>query len=483
MSSRNAHPANTEAGASVSYTGSLASHLMGWYACSAFSLVLAASGLLYWGLTHAFEYGDDGTLVDRVNALRWALQHRKDAITEIEAELQSEWEELTAPHIYLRVVGDGQKIIVESRQMARLLPVGSAPTVPESGKPTAISRIVGPSGRAFRAMAAPVTGTQDSDRWTMQIALDITEEQEVLQAYRIALSSILLGSAFISLVFGYRITQKGLRPLADIIWTTTTIGSSTLNERIHAEGLPAELRTLATNFNNMLQRLDESFGRLSRFSGDIAHELRTPINVLRGEAEVALSKPRSPEEYRRVLVSCLAECSEMTRIVDALLFMARAEHSIYPLNRESVEVGPELENIVDFYEAAASEKGVDLRWQSPNGLTVNVDRVLFRRALSNLVANAVMYTPSGGSVLVTASANNGAVRIDVSDTGIGIDREHLKHVFDRFQAVGRPRITALGGTGLGLGIVKSVMAAHHGTVSVTSERGVGTCVTTTFPDI
>jgi two-component system heavy metal sensor histidine kinase CusS len=202
----------------------------------------------------------------------------------------------------------------------------------------------------------------------------------------------------------------------------------------------------------MLDRLEESFKRLARFSADIAHELRTPVNNLRREAEVALGKSRSAEGYREVLGSCLEECARLSRIIDSLL-----------------------------YEAAAAEAGVTLRLICSDGMVANLDRTLFQRAVGNLVANALAHTPAGGIVTVAAGREDGAVTVNVTDTGCGIPEAHLPHVFDRFYRVDDARSTATGGVGLGLAIVKTIAGLHHGSAMIKSEVGKGTRVTLAFP--
>ena len=246
-------------------------------------------------------------------------------------------------------------------------------------------------------------------------------------------------------------------------------------------GLPAELLALADTFNEMLDRLEESFGRLARFSTDIAHELRTPVNNLRGEVEVALGKPRGPEEYRDVLGSCLEECGRLARLIDSLLFLARAESPQAPVAREPLDVGRELATIRAFYEAAAAEAGVTLAVAAPDGVVAALDRTLFQRAVGNLVANALAHTPAGGSVTLRAAADGDRLRVEVADTGSGIAPEHLPHVFDRFYRADPARATADGRVGLGLAIVKSIAELHGGTAAVVSTPGQGTRVTLRFP--
>jgi two-component system heavy metal sensor histidine kinase CusS len=454
---------------------------MMWNAGAAFGLVIAATGFLYWGLTRGFEYGDDDILIERTQVLRGLLQHPENRYAELKWEVESEWEGVTAPQIYLRILDQWQNPILETRGMTELLPIGGfpVPAGPESALRS--TRLASPAGRPFRAIAAVVTDTGRGKRWNIQAALDVGEEEQVLNRWRYLLVGIVGASALVSLAFGYHITRTGLRPLMEMVQATQRIRSSTLTERVGVQGLPSELAFLAENFNSMLERLEESFSRLSRFSANIAHELRTPLNVLRGEAEEALGQARSTERYREVLASSLDECSHMSRIIDALLFIARAEISANPISRERVDVRSELESIVEFYEAIASEKGVSLALRSGEALRVQADRVLFRRAVGNLVSNAIAFTPAGGDIRLMAREENAEMRIEVSDTGIGINSQHLEHIFDRLYRVDGDHPRGAGRTGLGLSIVRTIMEMHSGWVEITSEPGSGTQATLVFP--
>jgi two-component system heavy metal sensor histidine kinase CusS len=196
---------------------------------------------------------------------------------------------------------------------------------------------------------------------------------------------------------------------------------------------------------------------------------------------VALGKSRSPEEYREVLGSCLEECARLARIIESLLFLARSESPETQITREPLDIRRELAAVRDFYEAAAAEAGVALRLICPDGLTADLDRTLFQRALGNLVANALTHTPTGGTVTVAADREDGAVKVNITDTGCGIPAAHLAHVFDRFYRVDDARSAATGGVGLGLAIVKTIAGLHRGSVTIQSEVGKGTRVTLAFP--
>jgi two-component system heavy metal sensor histidine kinase CusS len=251
-----------------------------------------------------------------------------------------------------------------------------------------------------------------------------------------------------------------------------------LRERIRAEGYPSELAALARTFNEMLDRLEGSFEQISRFSADIAHDLRTPVNNIRGEAEVALARARTIDEYREVLESSLEETVRLSELIGDLLFLARAESPLTQLRRQSVDVGELLAIVEEYYEATASEGGISLVTAADaESLTAELDRSLMLRAVSNLVSNAIAHTPSGGSVTLGASQANGHICIRVSDTGNGIPAEALPRVFDRFFRVDPSRSKTSGGTGLGLAIVQSIVNLHGGRAEISSELGRGTCVT------
>jgi two-component system heavy metal sensor histidine kinase CusS len=253
-----------------------------------------------------------------------------------------------------------------------------------------------------------------------------------------------------------------------------------LHERVNPARWPRELTALATAFDQMLDRLEKSFARLSQFSADLAHELRTPINNLMGEADLALSRVRAPDEYRRVLESSLEEFAKLARTIDGLLFLARAEHPETQVQRAALDARKEIDAVREFYDAMAQDQGVDVRCEGDAAL--HADPLLLRRAVSNLLSNALQYTPRGGRVVMSAAASpDGGAVVRVTDSGVGIEPEHLERIFDRFYRVDPARSRFPRGVGLGLAIVKSIMDLHRGLVTVQSEPGKGTTVSLQFP--
>jgi two-component system heavy metal sensor histidine kinase CusS len=277
------------------------------------------------------------------------------------------------------------------------------------------------------------------------------------------------------------VTRRGLLPLRQITAPIQNINVQQLNERVDSEQWPKEIALLAKAFDEMLGRLDQSFGQLSRFSADLAHELRTPVNNLMGEAEVALSRDRNAQEYRRVLESNMEECTRIARMIDELLFLARAEDPKTEINCTVLQVENEFRAIKEFYSSVASEQQVEIVCTA-NQVELYADPGLLRRVLSNLISNAMRYTKPHGTINLSASCLSGqVVKITVSDTGDGITPDFLPHIFDRFFRADKSRHRESQGSGLGLAIVKSIIELHGGEISVASQVQRGTIVELSFP--
>jgi two-component system heavy metal sensor histidine kinase CusS len=250
------------------------------------------------------------------------------------------------------------------------------------------------------------------------------------------------------------------------------------NERIDPGRWPSELRPLAASFDDMLGRLEDSFTRLSQFSADLAHELRTPVGNMLGEAQVALTRERRPEEYRAVIESAAAECERLSGIIDNLLFLARAESAEQQVNGSVLNGHSAIEKIASFYEVAAEESRITITCSGE--ADVFADSLLFNRAIGNLIENALRFTPKGGHIEISLRRVENGSEISVCDSGSGIAPEHLPRVFDRFYRADPSRSSR--GTGLGLALVKSIVDLHGGSVAIESTPGRKTTVTLIFPN-
>jgi two-component system heavy metal sensor histidine kinase CusS len=438
---------------------------------------------MYWALASSLDRDDDDSLADRTHALQAALENLPVDTTTFRLEAETTWDRRRFVKVWIRVLDEDGRSITETPGMSAILPSEVFPNPNGSGEaPVGGTDLRSAHGKPFRVLASRANlGGPNGPGRILQVALDRSKEMELLANYRRGLWLVLGSSLFLSAVAGYGMARRGLRPVHEITAMAERIRPSTLGYRMNTAGLPAELLALAGTCNAMLDRLEESFGRMARFSGDIAHELRTPVNNLRGVAEVALGQPRSPEEYRDVLGACLEECGRLTRLIDTLLFLARAENPSTQIEKERFGVADELRTIQEFYEPAAHEAGVQLPVTAEAGLVAELNRPLFQRAVGNLVVNALAHVGSGGTVRLTANRDGQNIRIEVEDNGCGIAAEHLPYLFDRFYRVDSARSSEAGGVGLGLAIVKVIAELHGGSVTVASTVGSGTRFTLRLP--
>jgi two-component system heavy metal sensor histidine kinase CusS len=230
----------------------------------------------------------------------------------------------------------------------------------------------------------------------------------------------------------------------------------------------------------MLSRLEDAFRRLERCTADLAHELRTPIQNLMGEAGVALATERRPDEYRRVLESSLEEYTRLSRMINEMLFLARAENPQQQLGRERFDARRELEAVKDFFEALSEARGVTVTCEGE--AEAIADPLLFRRAVSNLLSNALRHTPNGGRIVLSlARDRDGALLVEVEDSGCGIHPEHLPRVCERPYSVASRAGHGREQSGLGLSIVKSIVELHGGSIAIESGLDRGTSVLLRFP--
>lgn len=455
------------------------------FGAACFGLLLLVSILMYWMLASRLDVEDTQYLAEKIAAVESLLRRQPTDVNALRRELERESQSHFYAPVLIRVFDSKGGEVGATDGMADLLPAKAFPK-PATFRVDPLRGVDfgSSSGRSYYLVSARLADASgNSPGYLVQAALDCTAEQRVLSEYRHWLWLELglgLGTSFL---IGYVIAHRGLRPIGHMAATMRSIGASTLHERLTLEGLPGELTALATTFNQMLDRLEDAFARLSQFSADIAHELRTPISNLRGEAEVVLSKARTTEEYREALASGLEECQRLSQLVDNLLFLARAENPETQINRQRTNLADELTTIRDFYAVLCEESGTTLRVVCDPALVAEVDRPLFQQAIGNLIDNALAYTPADGSITVRGKQTGDALEIEVGDTGCGISTEHLPRIFDRFYRADSARGRNMGGSGLGLAIVRSIATLHGGDVTVDSQPGQGTQVALRLPAV
>lgn len=275
------------------------------------------------------------------------------------------------------------------------------------------------------------------------------------------------------------VTRMGLAPLRRLHGLAASVGTRSLDRRLSMAGLPAELADAALEFNMMLQRIDDGYRQLQDFTGDLAHEMRTPVATLLGRTQVALSQARSADELREVLEGNEEELQRLARLIADMLFVAQTDHDAVELQREPVALAAEAQRVADYICVVAEERQVQLRVEG-DAPPIQADRLLVQRAITNLLSNAVRHAFDGSWVDVTVATAGARVTLAVTNQGQPIDPAHLDRLFERFWRGDAGRGRREGGTGLGLAIVRSIMAAHAGSVEVRSDAD-GTTFTLSFP--
>lgn len=315
------------------------------------------------------------------------------------------------------------------------------------------------------------TGLPNASPYTVAMALDIAHHEEFMAVFREMLwFAIGIGILFAGLL-GWIAARRGLAPLHEIAEVAQGISANRLTERLPIDAVPVELVDLATSFNEMLARLEDSFQRLSHFSSDLAHELRTPVSNLTIQTQVALSQPRSAEDYREVLYSNLEEFERLARMAGDMLFLAKADNGLVAPNLVKLDLAKEIDELIEFYEALADEQKVVI--VRSGSASVLGDQIMLRRAIGNLLSNAIRHAPPDTSVKVEiTNAGGEGIRIAVENSGSTIPPEHLPRLFDRFYRVDPARQHSSDGAGLGLAITKSIIEAHGGRITVSSQEGV-----------
>ncbi len=314
----------------------------------------------------------------------------------------------------------------------------------------------------------------------VQIGTSLEDFDETMRKLLLVMIISIPTSISVTIVVGYFMAKKALRPVDQIRRAAVKITSSNLDEKIDIGGRRDELARLAETFNAMIGRLKDSFQRINQFSIDVSHELKTPLTILKGETEVALRKERDKEDYKKLLISNLEEVDRMSRIIDDLLLLSKAETKEIKLNLEEIALRDLILGVCVDMKITAANKGIELQATEIEDVRLKGDELKLRRMLWNIVENGIKYSPAGGAVAISSYVNDGYARIDVKDNGVGIAEEDIKFIFDRFYRADRSRRRETG-SGLGLSISKWIAEAHNGAIEVKSKASEGSLFSIKLP--
>ncbi|MFJ2538518.1 heavy metal sensor histidine kinase [Pseudomonas sp. NPDC087614] len=422
-------------------------------ACTA--VVSLCAGVLFNHASEAHFVELDQQLLDgKLIGLRRALQDVQPG--QREARLTDELSRQA--DLSLRINGsDGQHWYDSSTQIPKQLP-----------SHLGLSTIRN-DGTDYRVLNAPLY-PDNTDSPQLTLLLDITHHQHFLQRMQHLIWLTVGLSALATALLGAWAARSGLRPLRQMSAVARGISAQSLNARLPEAQMPPELAEMAHSFNAMLARLDDSFQRLSAFSADIAHELRTPLSNLLTHTQVTLTRPRPIEDYREALHSNLEELQWMAQLVNDMLYLAKADHGLLMPKRQPLELAEEADALLEFFAPLAEDAGVQLSREG--NARIEGDRSMLRRALSNLLDNALRFTPAQGHVRLTILDKTNVVRVSVENSGEGVSAELLPRLFDRFYRADPARQEGSSEhAGLGLAITQSIVRAHGGQIHCESDQG------------
>jgi len=374
-------------------------------------------------------------------------------IHDAEGNLYTHTEQLAPQSIPDAATGDGQQSGCTSRKL------------PLIGPQRTMTRTFDTSGRRFLV--------------TLMMPLEETHRE--LRQIATVLWTVFPLSLLLAGVVGYLLARKALAPVDQLRRAADEITAERLSRRLAVANPHDELGRLGQTINAMIARLEWSFTEMRRFTADASHELRTPISVIRTEAEVTMRKPPGAEEYQSLPASILEECEHLTKLTDQLLTLAREDARITSVQVERLDLSALVSDAVEIMQPLAEARQQTLSLNAATGVFVAGDPARLRQVVYNLLDNAIKYTPEGGRIDVSVTGQDQQVVFEVRDTGIGIAAEHLPHVRERFYRVDKARSREEGGTGLGLSIVESIAVAHGGRFQITSEPGEGTICAVYLP--
>ena len=423
-------------------------------------LLLGAIGFyLYQSLGREIAWRDDQALLGRLERMRTLL----DDSASIEALRQR-------PQLYanmlgnrdslLWIVSDGGQVLIE------INPAGLA--VPQLPRGPAVQ--LRDALAAEPARLAWLHVEHEGRGLTLIAGKLLAERSQMLAAYRLKLWLALAAGALLAFLLGWLVSLRGLRPLRELAARARAIDVQHLHLRLDEVGEVSELRSLSAALNQMLARLEDGFAQLSRFSEDLAHEMRTPLSNLMGHTQQTLRHPRAVEDYQNLLASNQEEYERLARMIDSMLFLARTEQPQASVKRETVDLHGLVEQLCEYFEGMAEERELQLVNRAEG--TLQADQGLLRRALANLLANALRHAAPGSTVSIASQLRDGRLEVGVHNLGEPIGAEHLPRLFERFYRCDPARAQPGDSGGLGLAIVRSIMQLHGGSVRVESgEQG------------
>lgn len=447
---------------------SLAGRLSLLFALVSVLLLGSVGAYLYHSLSREIIWRDDQMLRGRLERMQ-ALLDGGESVAALRRR----------PQLYANMLGNRDSLlwVLDARGEVLIevnpgrLPV---PELPESDEVRLGNvTVTAPARLAWQ------TFEQGGRSLTLVAGKRLDERRQMLAAYRLRIWLALAGGALLACLLGWGVSRRGLRPLRRLAKQVGRIDVHRLDHRLGVDGEAEEIAILSHGLNRMLDRLEEGFSQLSRYSADLAHEMRTPLTNLLGQNQHTLRRERSAEEYRQVLESNIEEYERLSRMIDSMLLLSRTENPAKKLPRERVDLRRLVEQLCEYFEGMAEEDGRVLEQRVDGTVMANCE--LLRRALANLMANALRHGRSGTPIRITSVCLADRVELRVHNQGEAIAHDDLPRIFERFYRCDPARTGSADSGGLGLAIVRSIVQWHGGEVFVESHAEQGTTFTLSLP--
>ncbi|HKV39380.1 MAG TPA: ATP-binding protein [Blastocatellia bacterium] len=462
--------------------GSVRVRLTLWYLVVFGTLLIVFSGFIYVSLSRSLYGRIDDSLSNSAATVSSVLE---DEVEENRGNLASAAREtineLHLPGTYIAIGFNGKVLIsnfprgVDTGQFERRLPGSQT----RDAIQVASAAWTGPG----LARSATVSVSTLAGKCQVIVVRPLDDLTDQLRSLRRMFYLGLPAALIIASIGGLLLAKKSLAPVVVMSNQAARIGANNLHDRLAVSKKTDELGRLAVVFNDLLSRLDGAFENMKQFMADASHELRTPLSIIRGEADVALSQERDAIEYREALSVIQDEARRLSRIVDDMMELARADAGQRPLDHREFYLNDLMEECCRAVHVLADAKGVGLSYRPCEDIGYFGDEEMIRRMVLNLLDNAIKYTPPGGSVAATLCVESETVKMAVSDTGIGIPEEAASRIFQRFYRAEKARSRAGGGSGLGLAIARWVAEAHRGSIGLETHPGYGSTFTVSLPRI
>ena len=436
-----------------------------WYAAVLTAIVLALAGFLLWRLRADLVHGLDASLDVRAQQTAVALEDPEDERELLDLEVFRLTARVVPPTgAVTQVVSTNGKLIATSGDELEAPLIGSsiARDVDEPVRTTVSAGVRG----EYRVHVSSLTRTPN----VLVVANSLEPVAATTRRLLVLLAIALPAAIGLSVAFGYVLARRALAPIDRMTKDAAAIGADDARARLDLPAIDDEVGRLGRTLNGMLERLQGAISEQKRFTADASHELRTPLAVMQSEIDVALRSSETSPEARTVLTSMREEVVRMTRLVESLLVLMRADEGRMELAADEVDIADVARIVRNRLEPSARDRGTRITVEA-EPLVVWGDSDRLDQLLTNLVDNAVKYSPDGGEVRVVVTSDDGSAVIEVSDNGPGIQPADIEHVFDRFYRVDKARTRSAGGTGLGLAICRSIVEAHHGRIDVRSAPG------------